>query len=130
VKLNLIPTKIIKPSKFKKLKAEDGSTLVEVLVSVCLTAIVVIGIVVGILTMTNTNADLREQVVAKDIAASDIDYIMSRPYANTYNVPSPPANFTSTTNVIQTDTTEQKIVVTISLNNNVVFTLVDYRTNY
>ena len=129
MKLNLIPTKIITPL-FKKIKAEEGSSLVEVLASVSLAAIVVIGIVMGVLTMTNVNVDLHKQEVAKDIAASDIDYIMSRPYSNTYNLPSPPANFTSTINVTQTDATEQKIVIAISFNNNVVYTLTDYRTNY
>ena len=130
MKLIMILKHRINTSGFKKIRTEQGSSLVEVLASLSLTAVVVIGIVMGVLTMTNVNIDLHKQEVAKDIAASNVDYIMSRPYANTYNLPSPPANFASTINVTQTDATEQKIVISISFNNNVVYTLTDYRTNY
>ena len=109
---------------------QKGFTLIETLIAVTITAIIVTGIVAGILTVTKVNVNLHKQQIAKDIAASAMDFIMSRPYANTYNLPATPANYRSIMNVTQIDTTEQKLVIGVSFNNNVVYTLTDLRTNY
>ena len=119
-----------KLSKSAKILNQKGFTLIETLIAVTITAIIVTGIVTGILTVTKVNVNLHKQQIAKDIAASAMDYIMSRPYANTYNLPPTPANYTSIMNVTQIDTTEQKLVIGVSFNNNVVYTLTDLRTNY
>ena len=119
-----------KLSKSTKILNQKGFTLIETLIAVAITAIIVTGIVAGILTVTKVNVNLHKQQIAKDIAASAMDYIMSRPYANTYNLPATPANYTSIMNVTQIDTTEQKLVIGVSFNNNVVYTLTDLRTNY
>lgn len=119
-----------KLSKSAKILNQKGFTLIETLIAVTITAIIVTGIVMGILTVTKVNVNLHKQQIAKDIAASAMDYIMSRPYANTYNLPATPANYTSIMNVTQIDTTEQKLVIGVSFNNNVVYTLTDLRTNY
>jgi len=119
-----------KLSKSTKILNQKGFTLIETLIAVAITAIIVTGIVAGILTVTKVNVNLHKQQIAKDIAASAMDYIMSRPYANTYNLPPTPANYTSIMNVTQIDTTEQKLVIGVSFNNNVVYTLTDLRTNY
>jgi prepilin-type N-terminal cleavage/methylation domain-containing protein len=119
-----------KLSKSTKILNQKGFTLIETLIAVTITAIIVTGIVTGILTVTKVNVNLHKQQIAKDIAASAMDYIMSRPYANTYNLPATPANYTSIMNVTQIDTTEQKLVIGVSFNNNVVYTLTDLRTNY
>jgi prepilin-type N-terminal cleavage/methylation domain-containing protein len=119
-----------KLSKSAKILNQKGFTLIETLIAVTITAIIVTGIVTGILTVTKVNVNLHKQQIAKDIAASAMDYIMSRPYANTYNLPATPANYTSIMNVTQIDTTEQKLVIGVSFNNNVVYTLTDLRTNY
>jgi prepilin-type N-terminal cleavage/methylation domain-containing protein len=122
-----------KLSKSAKILNQKGFTLIETLIAVTITAIIVTGIVTGILTVTKVNVNLHKQQIAKDIAASAMDYIMSRPYANTYNLPATPANYTNYTsimNVTQIDTTEQKLVIGVSFNNNVVYTLTDLRTNY
>jgi prepilin-type N-terminal cleavage/methylation domain-containing protein len=119
-----------KLSKSAIILNQKGFTLIETLIAVTITAIIVTGIVMGILTVTKVNVNLHKQQIAKDIAASAMDYIMSRPYANTYNLPATPANYTSIMNVTQIDTTEQKLVIGVSFNNNVVYTLTDLRTNY
>lgn len=119
-----------KLSKSAIILKQKGFTLIETLIAVTITAIIVTGIVTGILTVTKVNVNLHKQQIAKDIAASAMDYIMSRPYANTYNLPATPANYTSIMNVTQIDTTEQKLVIGVSFNNNVVYTLTDLRTNY
>ena len=119
-----------KLSKSAIILNQKGFTLIETLIAVTITAIIVTGIVAGILTVTKVNVNLHKQQIAKDIAASAMDYIMSRPYANTYNLPPTPANYTSIMNVTQIDTTEQKLVIGVSFNNNVVYTLTDLRTNY
>ena len=119
-----------KLSKSAIILNQKGFTLIETLIAVTITAIIVTGIVAGILTVTKVNVNLHKQQIAKDIAASAMDFIMSRPYANTYNLPATPANYRSIMNVTQIDTTEQKLVIGVSFNNNVVYTLTDLRTNY
>ncbi|HXY75058.1 MAG TPA: prepilin-type N-terminal cleavage/methylation domain-containing protein [Dehalococcoidales bacterium] len=198
---------------------QKGYTLVEVLAAIALSTIIVSGIVMGITTMTKVYASMHQQEIAKDVAAANMDYIMSRPYANNYTIFNPSSgnmgtvitisagsgwspsdtsfnvqvgtavatntltvnssgilsgtitlpsvttgsqtititgstndsqtfvnafNVTTTSNqypatyanykmnlsINQIRLTEQQIIISISLNNKVLYTLTDYRTNY
>jgi prepilin-type N-terminal cleavage/methylation domain-containing protein len=68
---------------------EKGFTLIEVLVAVALMGILVVGIFVGLRTITLLYSDTNSHEIAKDIAASDMNYIMSQPYASNYTIFNP-----------------------------------------
>ena len=112
---------------------QKGFTLLEVLIAVVLTAIIGTGIFVGLRTLTLLYVDTNTHEISKDIAASDIDYVLSQPYGSAYTLPSSPAeynNYTSSIQVTALEQTEQQIKISISFNNSIVFTLTDYRTFY
>jgi prepilin-type N-terminal cleavage/methylation domain-containing protein len=82
-------TLLRKPGKASVMWDQKGFTLVEVLVAVVLTAIIAIGIFVGLRTIILLYGNTNSHEIAKDMAASAMDDIMSQPYANTYTIFSP-----------------------------------------
>jgi prepilin-type N-terminal cleavage/methylation domain-containing protein len=82
-------TLLRKPGKASVMWDQKGFTLIEVLIAVLLTAIIAIGIFVGLRTIILLYGDTNTHEIAKDMAASGMDDIMSQPYANTYTIFSP-----------------------------------------
>ena len=78
------------------------------------------------------------QETAKDIAISDMEYVISQPYynqanQNKYTLPPQTQNYLAQLTV--TDITwnagqQEEVDITISFNGNILFTLTDFRTPY
>jgi len=111
---------------------ERGFTLIEVLIAVAITGIIAAGIIMALGTSTKMLIITDTRETAKDIAASDMEYIRSLQYnAISYPLPAPPSGY-STPNVIYPTflrMNEQRIDITVSWGGNS-FTLTDFRVNY
>jgi type II secretory pathway pseudopilin PulG len=114
-----------------------GFTLIEVLIACALSAAIVAGLIVVIATSTKIMIRTKNEETAKDIAASEIEYIRSVPYADSYLLPplsSPYSNFTVTSPVVTKyiEMNEQQIEIDVFVNgnSNPIFKLTDYRTNF
>jgi type II secretory pathway pseudopilin PulG len=117
---------------------EKGFTLIEVLIVIVLTTLIVAGVLVVMGTSSKILAVTNTQETAKDIAISDMEYVISQPYYNqanqtSYQLPTATQNYIATLNV--TDVTwnagaEEEIDITIALNGKTLFTLTDFRTPY
>ena len=134
----MLKNRINKLNKSAMMSEEKGFTLIEVLVAVVLVAIIGAGIFVGIQSMTKIQVDTNTQETAKDIAASNMDWIMSQPYASNYNldnVPSPLSAYSSAYEAqlvtpVPLEMTEQQITIKVLFNNKVIYTLTDIRMDY
>ena len=131
----MLKNRINKLSKSAKMSEEKGFTLIEVLAAMALVLIIAAGIFVGIRSMTIIQVDTNTQETAKDIAASNMDWIMSQPYASNYTLPSLPAVYSSAYQAqlvkpVVIQLTEQQIAINILFNNKVIYTLTDLRTAY
>ena len=132
----MLKIRMRKPNKAGILLDQRGFTLLEEIIAVALMGIIVTALFVGLRTITLLNVDTSTHEISKDIAASSMDYIYSQPYqtsASNYNLPSPPTryrNFITSLTLTPINPTEQKIALSISFGNKVVYTLIDYRTNY
>jgi len=123
---------------------QKGITLIEVIITIAMTAIIVAGVLMVIGTSTKILVMTKNQETAKDIAASEIEYIRSVPYADSYNLPALPdadSNFTiiSSTSTppytvyatpIQLGEQEIEIDVFVKGSASAIYKLVDYRTNF
>jgi len=113
-------------------RAQKGFTLIEVLVVIPLIVILASGLLFAIGTATKIYTILNEEETAKDIAISNMEFIFSQPYQNNYQLaPQPPyvcAAVVSPNYALHNN--EQRIDLTVSLNNKTIFTLTDYRVNY
>jgi type II secretory pathway pseudopilin PulG len=78
-----------KSSKWGILREQKGDTLIENLMAIVLLAIVSAAIFASIQTAIKTFGQMNTKEVSKDIAASEMDYIFSQPYANNYTVFNP-----------------------------------------
>lgn len=125
------------------MRNEKGFTLVEILIVVAMTGIMVAGVLMVIGTSTNILVKTRNQETAKDIAATEMEYIRSLPFSGSYTLPALPAiysNFTlNSTNtppftaiVTPLQLGEQKIEIDVFLKGSTtpIFTIVDYRVDY
>ena len=117
---------------------EKGFTLIEVLIAILFFMIIVGGILMAISTSSRVLAKANNQEIAKDVAAGVMEYIRTLPYAPSYPVPSPPAEYSNfqvndgDSTVVPTflRTNEQQIDIVVKLQGKVIFTLTDYRTKY
>ena len=110
---------------------EKGFTLIEVLVVIPLIVILAGGLLFAIGTSTKIYTILSEDETAKDIAISNMEFIFSQPYQNSYqSAPQPPYVCTAVVTPFPIHNNEQRIDLTVSLNNKTIFTLTDYRVNY
>ncbi len=91
-----------KPSKWGILREQKGDTLIENLVAIVLLAIVSAAIFASIQTAIKTFGQMNTKEVSKDIAASEMDYIFSQPYANNYTVFNPNSGPAGTTITVPT----------------------------
>jgi prepilin-type N-terminal cleavage/methylation domain-containing protein len=71
------------------LREQKGDTLIENLVAIVLLAIVAAAIFASIQTAIKTFGQMNTKEASKDIAASEMDYIFSQPYASNYTVFNP-----------------------------------------
>lgn len=128
------------------IRDQKGFTLIEILITIPIIAILAAGILYSLGTSSKILISTETEERAKDLAISDMDYVMSQPYSDQanqdnpasptqYQLPQPTnyANYVSTLTV--TDLTsdpgqEEEIDVAISLNGKILFTLSDYRANY
>jgi prepilin-type N-terminal cleavage/methylation domain-containing protein len=112
---------------------EKGFTLIEVLAAIVITAILSLSIYMAISTSTKVLVLTNKQETAKDFAASDMEYIRSLPYSDTYTLPTPSlayTNYSQSVLVTFLRTNEQRIDITITWGGKTVFTLTDFRVNY
>lgn len=78
-----------KPNNWGIIREQKGDTLIENLVAIVLLAIVAAAIFTSISTAIKTFGQMNTTEASKDIAASEMDYIFSQPYANNYTVFNP-----------------------------------------
>jgi len=78
-----------KPNNWGIIREQKGDTLIENLVAIVLLAIVAAAIFTSISTAIKTFGQMNTKEASKDIAASEMDYIFSQPYANNYTVFNP-----------------------------------------
>ena len=132
-------SKEIAHMRIKNLKGnEKGFTLIEILIAILMTGILAAGILMAIETQTKILIITDTQETAKDIAISDMEYVLSQPYynqanQNNYQLPTQTQNYVS--NLTVTDITwnageEEEIDIAISLNGKTLFKLTDFKTPY
>ena len=113
---------------------QRGFTLLEVLIAIVLTGIIASGILFALGTSTTILVKTNAQETAKDIAITDMEYIRTLQYANSYpksNLPALPQNYDHDVTVNSLNLNEQEITITVTdTSGNQLFTLTDYRTNY
>jgi prepilin-type N-terminal cleavage/methylation domain-containing protein len=122
---------------------EKGFTLIEVLISIALSAVIVSGVLITIGTASKMLVRTKNQETAKDLASTEMEYIRSQAFSGSYTltVPSiyssrftlnstntPP--FSATVSPLQLG--EQKIEIDVYLigSSTPIYTLVDYRVSY
>ena len=91
-----------KPSKWGIIREQNGDTLIENLVAIVLLAIVAAAIFGSILTAIKTFGQMNSKEASKDIAASEMDYIFSQPYASNYTVFNPNSGPVGTVVIVPT----------------------------
>jgi prepilin-type N-terminal cleavage/methylation domain-containing protein len=114
-------------------KDEKGFTLIEVLAAIVIVSILALSIYMAISTSTKVLVLTDKQETAKDLAASDMEYIRSLPYSGTYTLPAPSAaysNYSQSVLVTFLRTNEQRIDITITWGGKTVFILTDFRVSY
>jgi prepilin-type N-terminal cleavage/methylation domain-containing protein len=136
--LKLQFTKWSRRAAFQRQQNQNGFTLIEVLIVIALTTLIVAGVLVVMGTSSKILVITNTRETAKDIAISDMEYVISQPYYNqanqtSYQLPSQTQNYVATLNI--TDVTwnagaEEEIDITITLNGVTLFTLTDFRTPY
>ena len=122
---------------------EKGFTLIEVLISIALSAVIVSGVLITIGTASKMLVRTKNQETAKDIASMEMEWIRSQPYAASYNLPNLPAiynNFTLNAanitpfviNAIKLHDTEHEVEIDVYVKGSTtpIYTLVDYRAQY
>ena len=139
-----------KLGKLRIIKDQRGFSLLEILVAIPMIAILAIALLASLGTSSKVLIRTDTYERAKDIAISDMDFIMSQQYAtqscqlnpNTkYQLPpqtnSYVSNFTVTdiTSSNDTDATwvaglEEEIDISVTLNGKYLFTLTHYRSSY
>ncbi len=128
------------------MKRERGFTLLEVIVAIALLGIVAVAIYAGLATASKAISTADERTTAESLARSQMDSIQNQAYdsANTTPVYSPISDIPDSYSIvtpfaarldpmgdgIANDDGLQKITVTVKHNNEIIFTMVDYKVNY
>jgi len=123
---------------------ERGESLVEILVSVAIIAIVLTAFLVALSTGAFSVAPVRKRVTAENLARAQLEYIKNYTYTTSYPTITPstdyPATYSPTVGVSywfsptetftsnpSVDSGMQWITITISHNGEQVFTIEDYK---
>jgi prepilin-type N-terminal cleavage/methylation domain-containing protein len=132
----MLKVKLMKSHKMGIIRDQRGFSLIEVLIALAMAGVIIAGVLMVMGTSTKILVLAKNQEISKDIAASEMEYIRSIPYAGSYDLsgmPPLPANYdnyTSTVNVTYLEMDEQKIEIEIYWNGTMIFPLTDYRTNF
>jgi type II secretory pathway pseudopilin PulG len=138
----------VKPTAFMD---ERGESLVEILVSVVIMAVVITAFLAALSTGVSNVAIVRKRVTAENLARAQLEHIKNYPYevgAETYPIVEQPEYYTTTIDISywdkeeETFTTDQDadfegcggcgmqwITVTVSYDGKPVFTVADYKLN-
>jgi type II secretory pathway pseudopilin PulG len=92
----MFKARIWKPSKSGIISDQRGDTLIENLVAIVLLSIIVVAVFMAIGTAIRSFGELNTNEASKDIAASEMDYIYSQPYAASYTIFNPSSGPTGT----------------------------------
>jgi prepilin-type N-terminal cleavage/methylation domain-containing protein len=120
-----------------KFSSKSGFTLVEVLVSLALLAIIGVGILVLLRTSTKLQGDTNLQETARNIATAQLEYVKNQAYNDTgiYDV----QNFTTEYPGFTTDDPPsvtidpsgvQKILITVRQDSKILATLEGYKVDW
>jgi prepilin-type N-terminal cleavage/methylation domain-containing protein len=118
-----------------KLKYQNGMSLVEVLVAMAILGVCAAVFVGGLSSGAISTRILEEQVIARNLAQSQIETLKTTAYdayGASYAAISAPTGYAITISAnptIYTDTNIQKLTVTVKHNNNLVLTLEDFKVN-
>lgn len=125
------------------MKNEKGFTLIETVVSIAILGIVAVGLLSGLGTASKVLIRTDERETARNLAESQMEYIMKANYATSYDtipIPSEYAGYTIssvvTNDITSRDTDIQKIRITVKYNDRPIIlsltsncTLENYKVN-
>jgi prepilin-type N-terminal cleavage/methylation domain-containing protein len=126
------------------MKNQAGFSLIEVLVSILIIGAIIMVVPGAIATANKTTVTNNKHTTAESLARSQMDYLQSQTYIKLQNPPvyavltSIPAGYQVTASAVRLDpkgngTTFddglQKLTVNVKYNNQVEYTLVDYKIN-
>jgi len=119
-------------SRILKARSESGVSLVEALVAI---AILGGGVLTMVLSISGGALAVQQndhEVIAQNLARTQMEYIKNASYATTYSTVSAPAGYGISVGVSSVpggNANIQKITANITLNNAVIMTIVDYKVN-
>lgn len=114
---------------------ERGFGLVETLAAVAILGVVVVAFVVGLSSGTIAVREGNQELVAQSLAQTQLEYVKDYPYdsaATTYPTVDTPEGYSicvEVGSIPDTDTDIQKIMVTISRDEEDILTVEDYKVN-
>ena len=112
------------------MKSQKGFSLIEVLVSVMVLAIIGLAFLSALDTGAGATLIMDERTTARNLACSQMEYVKSQDYAASYtpaSIPSGKDYVGYSANITAEPLHDQKITVTIEHNNKVVTTLETYK---
>lgn len=114
---------------------QEGVGLVETLIAVAILSVTLVTLIAAISTGSIGVATTEERVNAENLARSQLEYTKSQPYATapaSYATVTPPAGYTvsaAATSIPDTDSSIQKITVTVARNGETLMTVEDYKVD-
>jgi prepilin-type N-terminal cleavage/methylation domain-containing protein len=117
------------------LKTQSGISLVEVLVAIGILGVCAAAFVGGLSSGAISTRIHGEQVIARNLAQSQIESLKSAAYDSsgaTYAAISAPTGYTiniNTNSTVYSDSNIQKLTITVSHSGNSVLTIEDYKVN-
>ena len=114
---------------------ERGFGLVETLAAVAILGVAVVAFVVGLSSGTIAVREGNQELVAQSLAQTQLEYVKDYPYdsaATTYPTVDTPEGYSicvEVGSIPDTDTDIQKIMVTISRDEEDILTVEDYKVN-
>lgn len=114
---------------------EEGFSLVEVLVSIVILALIGTAILFGLSTASKTVLVTDQLETAKNLAETQMEYIKTQPYAFFYNPAPIPSEYVgysaqiNVSNIVSRDNNIQKITVIVEQNTKQIITLEGYKVN-
>jgi len=115
------------------MKSEKGFSLIEVLVSLAILAMIGVAFLSGLATSYRATLIADEHTTAQNLAGNQMEYVKSQCYAASYEaqIPDEYHGYSATINVepLYNEDGIQKITVTIEHDNKVVTTLEGHKVN-